>query len=176
MKFKGKKLTTPNIEIIAIPRSNGEDIILKAAAVLDMDDFDKIYPQPVPPKVTVRGGQVIDDVEDKRFLRDVNLRETRRTTWIILQSLKASDIEWETVKLNDPSTWDNYKTELKESGFSVIEVNRIIAGVFAANCLSEDRVEEARKRFLAEQQVLLSIQSSPTAELTIIPSGEPAKE
>jgi len=49
MKLLGKKITGPNETIIVIPRFNSDNIIFKARAVLEMDEFDEMCPTPEPP-------------------------------------------------------------------------------------------------------------------------------
>ena len=55
--------------------------------------------------------------------------------------------------MTNPTTYNNYKKEMEEANFSQAEIVRIINGVLSANGLDEERVEEAKKRFLALQQV-----------------------
>lgn len=152
MKLNGQKIIGPNEEIIIIPRGNGEDLIFKARAVIDVDLFEKIYPTPVPPKVMKRGGEQVQDFNDKDYLKSLDQYGAVRWAWIIVQSLKATEsLEWETLNENDASSCLNWKRELMDSGFSFMEINRIEAGVLAANCLSEKRLEEARQRFTLSQ-------------------------
>jgi hypothetical protein len=47
----------------------------------------------------------------------------------------------------------NYDKELRDSGFSDTEVQRIIIGVMDANCLNDSKLDEAKKRFLRSQEV-----------------------
>jgi len=152
MKIKGKKIEGANIEIIAIPRGSGDDIILKARAILDMAPFEKMCPPPRPPMRKIDGVDV-PNLRDKDYQQQVNKYAEKRMAWMTITSLEATeDLEWEKVDAGDPSTWLYLRLELKEAGFSDIEVNRIIAGVVSANALSEAKVEEARERFLLLQQ------------------------
>lgn len=153
MKIKGKKIEGPNEAIIVIPRSTGNDIILKARAVLDMGVFDKMCPMPVPPQRMLAGGRMVPNLKDKGFLQQIDKHSTQRLSWIILTSLEATEgLEWEKVKLDDPSTWEEFRVEMKESGFADIEINRVIAECINVNALNEDKIEEARDRFLATLQ------------------------
>jgi hypothetical protein len=68
-----------------------------------------------------------------------------------LRSLEPSNIEWETVDIDDPGTWLNWDVELKAAGISDVEGQRIINLVMAANSLDEKKVEEARQAFLLGQ-------------------------
>ena len=152
MKLKGKKLSTPNEELIILPRGDNEPIILRARAVLDMDDFDRLCPRPKPPTLMLRGGVKSQDLDDPRYIERMQEYGERRTAYMILKSLEATeDLEWEECDVENPDSWLNYEKELKNSGFSSIEINRIIMGVMNANSLNDERIEEARKAFLASQ-------------------------
>jgi hypothetical protein len=169
MRIKGEKINSVNIEIIVIPRpskrvertlDSGEkvveevsnDIVFKARAVLDFDNFTKLCPAPEPPSIVRPGGMKYPDPTDLKYLEAIERHNKLRFDWIVIQSLKETEgLEWETVKDNMPETWANYSKELRESGFSSIEVSRIVAGALAANSLDEDRLKEARENFLRTQ-------------------------
>jgi hypothetical protein len=77
-----------------------------------------------------------------------------RANWMFLTSISATpDLEWETVKLNDPNTWENWRKELRDSGFSIPECNYLWSSFSEANSLDNSKIEEARERFLASQQI-----------------------
>ena len=148
MKLHGKKLSTLNNQIIIIPREDG-DIIFKAAAVLDMTDFDQLCPEPKPPLIRKRGENVdTPDLNDKKYQEAVQKRNRQYTNYLILKSLQVTEgLEWETINLVDPSTWENLEKELQDTGFSSMERVQIIQGVMRANSLDMAYIEEARKRF-----------------------------
>lgn len=152
MKIQDRVISGPNVEIIAIPRGNGEkDIILKAQAILDKSEFNRLCPMPKPKVRIARGNIRQEDTTNpvyKQALVDYNKQSF---AWMVIESLKAtSGLTWDTVIDNEPSTWGNYEKELRESGFSEIEIIRITQGVMVANCLSEERVDEARNRFFQD--------------------------
>lgn len=150
MKMHGKKIDRPNREIIAIPRADSEDIIFIATAVLNYDDFHKMCPMPEPGVKLMKGGEKQLDFGSKTYMADLQHYSEKKYAWTVIESLKNTPgLEWETVNVGDPSTWKNYEKELVNSGFSDIECQRILRGVSDANCLNEDKVDEARKRFLA---------------------------
>ena len=150
MKIGGNKVTGPIPEKIIIPRGT-ENIVFTAVAVLDYNEFDKLCPVPEAPKLTLRGGAVKEDKEDKKYQDRMLEYATRRVAWMILTSLRATEgLEWETVDYNNPDTWEKYSTELSES-FSQMEINLIIQGVMVANAMSDERLNEARTRFFQGQ-------------------------
>ncbi len=152
MKIKGKKIEGVNVEIIPIPRGDGPDIIFEAHAIQDMEPFEKMCPLPNPPKRKIDGVDV-PQLKDPNYLKAVDKRAEQRMVWMVLTALEATEgLEWETVKIDDPSTWQQLEPELRGSGFSAVEIQRIIAGVVNVNALSEAKIEAARERFLLSQQ------------------------
>lgn len=151
MKMNGTKLECPNEEILVLPRPSG-DLVFKAKAVLDYDEFDKICPEPKPPVKVVKGGKKEVNIADSAYQAEISAHNERRMAFIILKSLQATEgLEWETVDMLKPNTWVNYVDELKSSGFSSVEIHRIVTAVLRANALDEAKLEEARKAFLAGQ-------------------------
>lgn len=152
MRLNGKKLQSPNLELIVLPRGDGENIILKAQAVLDMTVFEELCPRPEPGIITYKNGTRKPDEDNPRFRQLIREYGEKRTAYMILKSLEATpDLEWEICDISDPDTWLKYSEELKESGFSEVEINRIIMGVLNANSLNDAKIEEARNHFLASQ-------------------------
>lgn len=148
MKLHGIKISGPNVETIIIPRGDEEPIVLKVRAVLDMKPFEKACPEPKAPMKIVKGGQKIPNLEDEIYKSEVLAHGKKRLAFMVLTGLEATEgLEWERAKIGDSSTWLLFEDELQESGFSQIEINRIIQGVMAANCLNDDKIEEARNRF-----------------------------
>ncbi len=174
MKIKGKKISGPNKELLVFPRDTGDDIVLTIKAIMDMDVFEKICPMPKPPMKKIGSDDIID-LKDKNFLKKMSQHSEKRMTWMILESLSATEeLEWETLDLSDPSTWHLFRKELKDSGFSEFEITKIINTVMAVNSLDESKLEAARERFLLARQEQQEKLDSLQAELNSTPSGEPA--
>ncbi len=172
MKIHGKKLSGPNIEVIAIPRQSG-DIIFKAQAVLDYKDFDSLNPVPKPPQIMRPGGITSFDVEDKDYKTKLRTWSLSKTDYMVLKSLSATPgLEWEDVNMSEPETWVNYRQEMQDSGLSPAEVSRIVDGVASACGLNQEKIDEATKRFLALEAAQAVDESSPEAELSSTPPGE----
>jgi len=157
MRIKGKELGKPNIEIITFPRGTTpeEAIVLQAEAIMSYDDFNKFCPEPKAPKMLLPGGKKgkkVENTEDLDYKKAVAERDELRTAWTVITSLKATPgLTWDTVKLEDSSTWHLYEKELEDAGLTAIEVGKITLGVMSANGLDESRVKEARDHFLASQ-------------------------
>ncbi len=155
MKIQGKKIEGVNEVVIVIPRSSNADIILKARAVLDMDDFDKMCPLPDAPRKMLAGGREVPNLKDPAYLKQLDKHSIKRLNYIVLTSLEATEgLEWENVDLSDSTTWDNFREELREAGFSTVEIMRIVGECINVNALDEDKIQEARARFLLEAQEL----------------------
>lgn len=177
MKIHGNVISGPNIEIIVIPRGNGvSDVVLKAQAVLNRDDFNRLCPAPKPQIRKLPGNRIQENISDPAYKEAVIQHNKQQFAWLVIESLKATDgLTWDTVFDNDPSSWLNYEKELNDSGFSPIEINRITAGVMTANCLNEERVEEARKNFLQSLEEVVAVDSlTQEGEQNSTPSTEPA--
>lgn len=175
MRIGGRKIEGPNEEILVIPRSGPDgNIVLKARAVLDMEEFNAMCPTPKPARIRKKDGTSYDDVKDVKYTKAIDEYASRRTAYLVIKSLEATeDLEWDTVQMGDPSTWGNYLEELKGSGFSEIEVNRIVMAVMRANCLDEQRLEEARASFLAGQDQAETERSGQNIGQNGTPSGVP---
>jgi hypothetical protein len=140
----------PCEELLVLPRTDGEDIPIRAIAVSINDEFDKLAPEPIAPMIQVKGGKQAD-LQDKDYLAAVSRRSEQRFAFLLIKSLEPSNIEWEKVKLDDPKTWSKWEEELWEAGLSSVETGRIIASVMVANSLDDAKIEEARKSFLLGQ-------------------------
>jgi hypothetical protein len=165
MKIRGREISGPNRVTLVLPREDGEDIPIIAQAVIDMTEIDKYVDTPKPPAVQKAGGVIEYNWKEPGYLDQLAQYNIRKMAWIVLKSLEPSEIEWETVEMENPSTWVNYQKELREAGFSEIEVNRICNICMQANALDEAKLEAARQSFLrgqAEAEKSTSGPSTPT--------------
>ncbi len=152
MKLNGKK-PNPNETYVVFPRDEG-DIVFKAKSVLDTDPFESLYPPPKPPRIQRRGEDWADNVEDPDYKKSIQLRAARKFFWVMLQSIRDTEgLEWEIVQYDDPETWEKMPVELKEF-MSEYEVQHLFNKVLEVNSLSDDKLDEARDRFLATRQRL----------------------
>lgn len=173
MKLHGKKLEGANVEVVAIPRQSG-DLIFKAKAVLDYEPFDKLYPMPTPPEVMRPGGLRTFNTEDPRYNEAMNKWAQSKFHWMFITALRETDgLEWETVDYADPTTWENYQSELREAGLAPAEVARIQKAVTDACGLNQAKIDEATERFLAGQAQALAAGSSQDSAQNTTPSGTP---
>lgn len=153
MKLKGQKIEGPNRETIVLPRSNGEDLVFHAQAVLSFKEFDDVFPEPKPPMLNKPGQAPTPHLTHPDYLSKMADRSGKKLLWMVIKSLVdgTPDMELETVDLADPSTWDNFDQEMQDSGLSQAEVGHIINCVMSSNNLDDTKLQEARNSFLASQ-------------------------
>ncbi len=151
MKVGGVLIDGPKKVTLVLPRKNG-DLVFQFIAVSDDSEFDKLYPAPEAPRTFITAKQqTISDYDDADYIRRSLEHRKARNAWVFLQSISPSNIEWDTVNRTDPNTFDNWDTDLRKSGLSINEINRIWAAYLEANIVSDEMLQEARMRFLASQ-------------------------
>lgn len=176
MRILGQEIKGPNEELIVIPRGDSQ-IVLKARAVLDYAEFERLCPEPKAPWIMKPGGVKEQNFKDVKYVAAIRQRVTKQTYYMFIKSLEATPgLSWDTIDIKDPGTWLNFERELQDAGFSSIERNLISRGVFIANNLDEQKIEEARQRFVQSQAIQVSNGSSPEDEPTTTESGGPASE
>lgn len=150
MKIQGKALKGAFIQTLVLPRGD-DKIVFRAQAVLDYTLFDKLCPRPEPAITVMRDGTRKMETADPEYQAMLTVWSERRIAYLVLQSLAATEgLEWETVSLDDPSTWNNYQAELRASGFTEIEIGRIIEIVMDANGMDDAKIKQATKDFLQQ--------------------------
>ena len=178
MKIGGKLVSGPKRDFIIFDRTdeNGEPyyIQFKAEAVLNYDEFDKLCPEPAPPSKMIRGGEIVQNIEDSSYKESIRQRGEQWWSWLVIKSLSPSNIEWDTVEYANSATWQNYKSDLSKAGFSRIEINRIENLVLEINSIDEKKLHEARERFLRSREAgVQMLSSSQTEERSSMPSIVP---
>ena len=138
--------TLPTEEVLVLPRGD-QRIVFKAVGIPSMEAFAKICPEPIAPGKLTKDGYV-PDAEEPGYKSIVEQYGKQRLGYMVVNSLLPSQIEWDTVKIEDPSTWTCWEADLKSAGLSQIECNRVLGLVFEANCLDEAKLRKAREVFL----------------------------
>jgi len=174
MRIGGIEVNEPNEEVLVLPRLNG-DIVIKARAVTDMDEFEKLVPEPkAPGKLTKDGWVPLPG--DETYKQRVTKFNEQRFAYMVLQSLIPSEIEWSQVQYDNPKTWMKWEDELRAAGLSDVEVNRVTICVMQANALDENKLKEAREVFLHGLAEAQDKSSGPQIEPESMPSGELAND
>ena len=152
MKIQGQSIGLPKPEVVVIPRGESQ-LVFKAAPILDFSAFDETLPRPKPEVRHYPDGHTETNYESQEYKDALDDWARKRSAWMVLKSLEATEgLEWETVKLDDSSTWPNYEDELQNSGLTTVEVAAIIEAVVKACGLDQAKIEQATKDFLAGQQ------------------------
>lgn len=147
MKLKGQPIPEPACELVVFPR--GETQIAFKARPVNTEQFEKLVAEPKAPLISPVGAPSYFNVDDPDYKEKMDKYGELRIAWMVITSLGATDgLEWDTVKEDDPTTWLNYKDELKASNIMNSEINQLIGAVLTANGLNEARLKEARDRFL----------------------------
>jgi hypothetical protein len=164
--------TLCNETILVLPRGE-ETMVFRAAGLKDMDEFNTLCPVPKPPGKLTKDGWVAND-NDPTYQQVVSEWGRKRLGYMITRSLIPSQIEWDTVKYEDPRTWSSWDTDLKNGGLTQTEVNRVLGLVLEANALDESKLQKAREVFLRGQAPMPSEFSGLVSAQANTPSGEPA--
>lgn len=151
MKINNQDVVIPEDIILVIPKGKVH-YVFKAKTVLDETDFKTICPEINPPTITRPGQSPTPNLKDAEFIKAREEWAEKKTNWLILKSLEATDgLEWDTVDMADPETWDNYRQDLEKAHFSNLEVLRIIGITIEANGLDQGKIDEALESFLVTQ-------------------------
>jgi hypothetical protein len=138
--------TLPVEELLVLPRGD-QRIAFRASGLKDMEEFKKLCPEPEAPRKLTKDG-VVADTEDPDYKTALAGYQKRRMAYIVVHSLLPSQIEWDTVQIENPATWANWESDLKNAGISEVECNRVLGLVLEANCLDEAKLKKAREVFL----------------------------
>ena len=149
MKILGKVPGAPIPRKVVVERGE-EKFVFTCQAVLNYDEFDKLVPVPKPQTFRKPGGvATTESPNDPAFVKRLEEYAMKKTNYLVLKSLEATDgLEWESVNMVDPTTWDNYKDELNNAGFTDGEIGFIINQVANVHTVDEARMKEAIERFI----------------------------
>ena len=138
-----------------------------AQPVWDLEEFDNEFPRPVPQP---EKGEVVftkdgnkPDFEHPSYKERAALHRKRRWGYMMLKSLEPSNIQFDSVSLDDPETWDKVRDALLKE-FSFHEFNQVMLLVDEANCLDSVKMEENRSDFLSRSAGLENPATSKSLE------------
>jgi hypothetical protein len=152
MKINGKSFAGPYTIDVVIPRGQ-ESMHFKASAVLDYTLFDELCPMPQAPTIRKPNGTVTKDLKNPDFLKKETEWATKRTHYLILKSLEATEgLEWDTVNMGDSDTWGGYQKDLSAAGLTDIEIGRLVGAVIEVNGMDSEKIKQATEDFLAAQR------------------------
>lgn len=157
MKYKGNKPDGSRyMDVLVFPRPAEKESIALWVRALDeeWDVWNEKCPAPPIPVETGADGEVIELEEDEGYLAQLQNWGVLQTDFLVVFSITfdANPLEWDSVKLDKPSTWRHWRTEILELGLSRIELNKVLAKCIAVNSLNEDLMDQARADFLRGHQ------------------------
>lgn len=178
MKIGGLKiegdLAKPNEDVLVLERPNNKQIIFTARAFQTLEDFETLCPSPTAPQIFQAGKGWIPQLSNETYLQQVEEYGTRHVGYIVIKSLEPSEIEWDLVKIDDPSTWGKWEEDLLNNNFSQRECNLVLKLCWDINNLDEGKIERARELFLRGQEEVSEKSASPATEPKNSRSGKPA--
>jgi hypothetical protein len=177
MKINGKKVSEANELVVVIPRHNQDDLIFRFRAVLDVDAFHKLVKMPEAP-IVYRGAEPERDMEHPAYVSAVQDYVMKHTNYVFLVSLMSGSphIEFETVNIEDPATWDNFRTEMRQAGLTTAEINTLVRAAREVNGVDPEKIKDATKSFLLGTGRAESLIPSHNSAPLNTESGEPAKD
>lgn len=152
MKVNGKQLNGPRIVKVYLPTGDSDAVEFKFRPLKSDEDFNKVMPRPIAPEVMKPGNIKFHNENDPVYKKQVTNWMMKKFDWEFLTSISVTDdLEWSTVKMDEPDTWANWKTEIAEH-FGDNQTNRIFNGFVEAQFVTEESMDAARKSFLAGRQ------------------------
>jgi len=151
MKIAGKEITKATEDVLVFPRGTSDPIVFKSRSIETFEPFTVMCPSPKVPKVLTSKGEK-DDFDDLGYQQQMEAYAIKRLGWTVIKTLEPSEIEWDILDLEKPETYGKWEEEFREAGFTVGEINRILAFVVETNSLSEAKLKQARADFLRTQE------------------------
>lgn len=149
MLINGERVNVPYRQNITFPRVEG-DLVFTAEAVSVAEHFDRLCP-PIEPKITRdKDNNIVKvHVDDDGYIRAIQDRNDKKFDLQVIKSL--TNVVWETIDLEDPSSWKNWKKEALSTGLSDLEVIDLVNKVFDTMRPTAALIKEQRESFLATQ-------------------------
>lgn len=142
MKLAGIKVSAKYTKEVTFYRET-ENFVFKLEAVGNYKDFEESCSQPLPPVITKPGGNEYQNIDDKEYIERLEEWSAWRIHWMAVNTIK--EVEWDTVT-TDPETYENWQEDLRNAGFSQIEVSKLQNHIMIVNGLIEpERIDEALK-------------------------------
>lgn len=155
---------------------NGEPVFLvfRARGVKSMQDFDNRVPFPTNESGAFDSqGRFVPNPEAAAYLDKLRTYHDTRWAYICIKTLEPSNIEWDTVKDDDPNTWVNWEKDLDSILVSEFEFSAVERLIRQANALDEGKMEENRQTFFQMLGAVVSTNTGLQDEAENSPSGEP---
>jgi hypothetical protein len=129
-----------------------------AQPVWDMDEFNALCPLPENKNFRFEKGGKVKDPDAPAWRETLSEYSRKRWGYVVLKSLEPSNIEWDGVSLDDPSTWLTVEEELKKH-LAVYEFAKVMELVDEANAIDAAKLEENAESFFQQ-----SLRAEDTSE------------
>ena len=147
MKIKGIEINARYRTVITFKRPSG-NISFTLEAVNDYADFDQICPRPSAPWIQKAGEEKsIQSFDDPAYKKQIEEYSEHKISWMILKTMAPSEVEWSTVDLRDPKTYNNWVADMTAAGFTNAEINKLQNQIFTANGLGAAEIEVVEGNF-----------------------------
>lgn len=171
MKLNGVPILKRFEDFVVLPREGSDDLVFRLVPVDSYEDFNKLCPEPRPPRRKLPGQEQSVPVYDSpKYVAAMSKHNRLSYDYMCVKTF--ADVEWDTVDINNPETWANWTTDFLNAGIRGSEFTALMNGIMKINSLNSDHLEEARERFLAMRRQQSQATPSQTEELTDTQSGE----
>lgn len=146
-----------------------------ATPVHNLDEFNRLCPVPEVTSGMFTPTGWVKDPESPAHKAALANRGEIRWAYICVKSLEPSNIEWDTVVLDDPSTWINYEDDLL-SVLSYLEFAKVQGLIEEANALDEAKLEENTASFFRQMAAKNAEQPPENPSPNSAPESTPDSE
>ena len=173
MKLNGIKLAEPKPRVLVIPHGD-QELVFTAKYVGSFDGHDERFPAPEVPEKLLPGGQRIPHYDHPKYMKLQEEWNEQRFVWLYFTSLGATEgLEWDYIKVDDPTTWKHFDKEF--DGVQQNAIERLKYHVMQTCGMDPARIDEATERFLADRLEAQNPSTSPSTEPSSTPSTEHVK-
>lgn len=151
MKVNGVEANKLHTVALVLPRGADAPLVFYAEALPDLTEFDKLCPLPVAAQTYTPKG-ITYNTTAPDYVAALKLYNERRWGYVMMRSLRPSNIEWDTVNAHDCETWTQVEPELRKA-VSYFEYGKIVDMVEEANALNATKLIEARDDFFRKAAV-----------------------
>lgn len=152
MKINGLTIAPPAPTWFVIPHGE-QELPFKLQSLASFEEFDKMVPAPVAPKILRPGGVESTDYSDVDYQKAIEERASKRLTWLYLKVLEPSKLEFDKVRVEDPETYQYFDEEFTNIGISKMFVSELKQACIDVCGFNPELIKQATDRFLASMEL-----------------------
>lgn len=162
MKLRGQIIQLQNTRTVEI--RDGMELTITALPLGFESRASVVFPTPKPPQKYAEGpgGKIlrdpntkkpvlVDDTEDKAWQEANRIAQRRQMMFVIWKALEGEDIEWNFTKNHsdptNPEFVDAMFDELRDTGFTMGDLAKLMEATVEASALKAEEVDEATEGF-----------------------------